>query len=152
MSLSSLTRNHQALKPNVIQDLNVCPKTGQEKCKAIITIITAIFRCSFLGEVVEEETKYSRLFDILRVPLNSCRTGRMDANKAIIGVCCKMFQQTDKSHLMRQQQEVEANEDEYYYDYYEESYDTGDNAEYEDFDMIFDKVVIFSHENAAKGG
>ena len=63
-----------------------------------------------------------------------------------------MFQQTDKSHLMRQQQEVGANEDEYYYDYYVVNDDTvGDNAEYEDFDMIFDKVVIFSHENAAKG-
>lgn len=74
----------------------------------------------------------------------------MDANKAIIGVCCKMFQQTDKSHLMRQQQEVGANEDEYYSDYYEID-GTGDNAEYEDSDMIFDKVVIFSHENAAKG-
>ena len=96
--------------------------------------------------------------EALRVPLTKCKSKR--ANEA---VCCKIQSNIKIMKQKHKKQKEEADYEEYafytvpeYYDYqenedfYNYEYTVYKDSE-EDYDMIFDKVTVYSHVNAPGG-
>ena len=98
--------------------------------------------------------KESGLLEALRVPLIPC------SGKTIEAVCCES---NKKERLVKKKkQEIEFQEYEYFddTDYYEleedeNLYYSDEEMDYKDYggdyDVIFDKVTVFSHVNAPGG-
>ena len=95
--------------------------------------------------------------EALRVPLTKCESKRVKE-----AVCCQIQSDINKMKQKHKKQE-EADYEEYafytepeYYDYQEnEDFYNYEYTEYkdteEDYDMIFDKVTVYSHVNAPGG-
>ena len=106
--------------------------------------------------MTKKPVRESGLLEALRVPLTPCRNKK---NKET--VCCES---NKKERLVKKKrQEIEFQEYEYFDDtdyfeleenedlyYYDEEMDYKDYYE-EDYDVIFDKVTVFSHVNAPGG-
>lgn len=108
-----------------------------------------------MGKVTREPENESGLLEALRVPLTPCRSKK---NK--VAVCCESNKK--KRLVKKKKQEIEFQEYEYYDDtdyyeleenedlhYYDEEMDYKDYRG--DYDVIFDKVTVFSHVNAPGG-
>ena len=96
--------------------------------------------------------------EALRVPLTKCESIRVKE-----AVCCQIQRRVNIMKQKHKKQKEEADYEEYafytepeYYDYQEnEDFYNYEYTEYkdteEDYDMIFDKVTVYSHVNAPGG-
>ena len=126
----------------------------------------SIRRCSFLGTLDtkrsnnSQEPKLSKLLETLRPQLTSCPGPSGRERRSRDHVCCKAQSSPDTSlrkpkprlELLKDENDYEDSE----YDIYDEEYGDSreydnDNEEGDEYDLNFDKVLIYSHRNAPGG-
>ena len=118
------------------------------------------FRCSFLGSLKTLDSKQeqrpkqlSKLLDTLRPALHTCQARNKNKNKKKKKnsfVCCRDTRGGDK---LRTNVDLVLGDYDDDIDMYQYQYEDGEDYEYyeEENDLNFDKVIIYSHRNAAGG-